>query len=181
MGKQEDTGKYLLDQIAENDYISYNELFVSYYTKLCYYVNLIVDNKTDAEDIVQELFIRIWNNRKNIGTYENTSAYLYRAAKNSALNHLRKKTYHNVTMDELVLKEPFIEENELETQEFRIALSDCINQLPQRCKEILIMHKVKGVKQKEISEKLNISVKTIKNQLWMALQRIKSCLELKEV
>ena len=64
---------------------------------------------------------------------------------------------------------------------FRIALYDCIDHLPDRSREVLLLHRVKGLKQKEISEKLSISVKTIKNQIWMSLQKLKECLEMKEV
>ena len=73
------------------------------------------------------------------------------------------------------------EDNQLETEEFRIALYDCIDHLPGRSREVLLLHRVKGLKQKEISEKLSISVKTIKNQIWMSLQKLKECLEMKEV
>ena len=62
-----------------------------------------------------------------------------------------------------------------------IALYDCIDHLPDRSREVLLLHRVKGLKQKEISEKLSISVKTIKNQIWMSLQKLKECLEMKEV
>ena len=64
---------------------------------------------------------------------------------------------------------------------FRIALYDCIDHLPDRSREVLLLHRVKGLKQKEISEKLSISVKTIKNLIWMSLQKLKECLEMKEV
>ena len=81
----------------------------------------------------------------------------------------------------LMLAEAYNEDNQLETEEFRIALYDCIDHLPDRSREVLLLHRVKGLKQKEISEKLSISVKTIKNLIWMSLQKLKECLEMKEV
>jgi RNA polymerase sigma-70 factor (ECF subfamily) len=67
-----------------------------------------------------------------------------------------------------------------EYEEIGIALDDCIDKLPARSKETLLMHRMEGMKQKDIAEKLNISVQTIKNQIWTSMQRLKDCLETKE-
>jgi RNA polymerase sigma-70 factor (ECF subfamily) len=138
-------------------------------------------NREDAEDIVQELFLHLWQQRAKIEITENVSAYLYRMAKNGTLNHIRKETNYRMfieSMDET----PLYEENrELEIREFRNALHDCINSLPARSKEILLLDRKKGLKQAEIAVKLNISAKTVRNQIWNSLQRLKTCLERKGV
>ena len=100
-------------------------------------------------------------------------------AKHLALNQLRSKVYFNnlsESKDQLSY-----EENRVEIEEFRIAVYDCIDRLPDRSREVLLLHRIKGLKQKEISEKLQISVKTIKNQIWLSLQKLKRCLELKGI
>ena len=102
-------------------------------------------------------------------------------AKNLALNHIRSKSHLNILTNNEEQLTLSYEETPLETQEFRIALYDCINRLPSRSREVLLLHRIKGLKQKEISEKLDISVKTIKNQIWTSLQKLKKCLELKEM
>lgn len=175
------TDENLIAAIGKDDYTSYNKLFVRYYSRLCYYVYRMLMDKEDAEDVVQELFLTLWNNRKKIEISENVSGYLYRMAKNMALNHIRSETNYRSVLENREEPLSYYEENQLESEEFRIALNDCINRLPDRCKEVLLLHRVKGLKQKEIADQLSISVKTIKNQIHSSLQRLKKCLELKGV
>lgn len=173
------TDEKLIAAIGKDDYISYNKLFVRYYNRLCCYVYRLLTDKEDAEDVVQELFLTLSSNRKRIEIEENVSAYLYKMAKNLALNHIRSKTNYRTLLENRKAQLPYYEENPLEVEEFRMALYDCIDRLPGRCKEILLLHRVKGLKQKEIADRLSISVKTIKNQIWTFLQRLKKCLEIK--
>ena len=173
------TDERLIEAIRRNDYVSYNKLFERYYGRLCQYVYSLLMDKSDTEDIVQELFLNIWKNRERIEIKENVGGYLYKMAKHLALNHLRSKVYFNnlsETQDQLSY-----EDDRVEAEEFRIALYSCIDHLPGRCKEVLLLHRIKGLKQKEISEKLDVSIKTIKNQIWISLQKLRRCLELKGI
>ena len=173
------TDERLIEAIRRNDYVSYNKLFERYYGRLCQYVYSLLMDKSDTEDIVQELFLNIWKNRERIEIKENVGGYLYKMAKHLALNHLRSKVYFNnlsETQDQLSY-----EDDRVESEEFRIALYSRIDHLPGRCKEVLLLHRIKGLKQKEISEKLDVSIKTIKNQIWISLQKLRRCLELKGI
>jgi RNA polymerase sigma-70 factor (ECF subfamily) len=181
MNKPDDIDNLLMDGIRRDDYISYNRLFACYYHPLCQFVHGFVSNRNDTEDIVQELFLYLWNNRKKILITDNVSAYLYKMAKNMTLNHIRKETNYKAVLEKQEKEPLYVEEDTLETDEFRKALYDCMNRLPARSKEILLMHRIKGFKQKEIAEKLSISLKTVKNQIWMSLQKLKGCLEHKGV
>ncbi|WP_029905349.1 RNA polymerase sigma factor [Prevotella sp. 10(H)] len=169
----------LINAISNGDYLSYNQLFMYYYNPLCRYAFSIIKSKTDAEDIVQELFLNIWNNRKRLEIYTNVSSYLYSAIRNMTLNYIRDNNKNKIPLENIQDIENTSEEQFLEQEEFRKALNDCIKELPQRCREVLILQRVKGLRQKEISEKLNISIKTIKNQIWISMQRIKICIGLK--
>lgn len=175
------TDEKLIAAIGNDDYTSYNKLFVRYYSRLCCYVYRLLGEKEDAEDVVQDLFFTLWNNRKKIAIGENVSGYLYKMARNLALNHIRTRTNYKTVLENREEQLSYYEENPLETEEFRMALYDCINLLPGRCKEVLLLHRVKGLKQKEIADQLSISVKTIKNQIWASLQRLKKCLEVKGI
>lgn len=175
------TDEKLIVAIRQNDYGSYNTLFVRYYSSLCRYVYSILHDREDTEDIVQELFLNLWNNRKKIEITTNVSGYLYRMARNLTLNYVRDTKKHQRLSEYQELIPIYDEEDQLESEEFRIALYDCIDRLPARCKEVLLLHRIEGLKQKEIAEKLSISVKTIKNQIWSSLQHIKRCLELKGI
>ena len=141
----------------------------------------ILKNPDDAEDVVLDFFLNLFKNWGSIEIMENVSVYLYCMAKHLALNFIRSKVQTGSLSENQDLLLLSYEDNQLETEEFRIALYDCIDHLPGRSREVLLLHRVKGLKQKEISEKLSISVKTIKNQIWMSLQKLKECLEMKEV
>lgn len=175
------TDEELIAAIGKDDYSSYNKLFIRYYSRLCCYVYRLLEDKEDAEDVVQELFLSLWNNRKKIKIDDNVFGYLYKMAKNLALNHIRTKTNYRTLLENREEPLSYYEENLLEYEEFRMALYDCINLLPGRCKEVLLLHRVKGLKQQEIADQLSISIKTIKNQIWSSLLRVKKCLEIKGV
>jgi RNA polymerase sigma-70 factor (ECF subfamily) len=170
----------LTDDIRNDDYISFNKLYASYYRPLCQFVYGLITNLDDTEDIVQELFLHLWYNRKKIEITGNTSSYLYKMAKNMTLNHIRKENNYKMRLEKQDI--PLYEEDHsLEADETRVALYDCMNRLPARSREILLLDRIKGLKQKEIAEKLSISVKTVKNQIWMSLKMLKTCLERKDV
>ncbi|MDR0698423.1 MAG: RNA polymerase sigma-70 factor [Tannerella sp.] len=174
------TDETLMNGVKNNDYVSYNKLFMRYYGRLCQYAYTMLENREDAEDVVQELFLNLWNSRKRMEMIGNVSGYLFKMAKNIALNHIRSVKNYQILLDGCQdVTELYYEENQLETEEFRMALYDCIERLPERSREVLILCRVKGFKQKEISEKLSISVKTIKNQIWTSLRRLRKCLEIK--
>lgn len=170
----------LIAGIKRNDYLSYNQLFVRYYSRLCVFVFKLTQNYNASEDVVQELFIRLWTNRQKLEINENISGYLYRASKNAALNYLRTENNRKKTLNNMPFQEWSTDENMIEQVEFSVALHHCIEQLPNRSKEVFMKSRFDGLKQKEISDQLGISVKTIKNQIWKSLQFLKVCLELHE-
>ena len=172
--------KIWMENIRRNDYISYRYLFDRYYTPLCQYVYGLLMNQDDAEDVVQELFLNLWKNRDKIEVRENVSGYLYRAAKHLTLNLLRSRPSMEA-LDGQEIISSFYEENRLEAEEFRVALYGCIDRLPDRSREVLLLHRLEGLKQQEIADRLSITVKTIKNLIWTSLRRLRECLEKKEI
>lgn len=170
----------LIAGIKKSDYASFNQLFVRYYSRLCAFVFAITQNYNSSEDVVQELFIRLWTNRHKLEINENISGYLYRSSKNAALNHLRAEKSRQKSIENFPAQEWHSDENLIEQVEFSAYLQQCIDQLPIRSREVFLKSRFDGLKQQEISDQLGISVKTIKNQIWKSLQFLKSCLELKE-
>jgi len=173
------TDEILIAAIKKDDYVSYNQLFTRYYGRLCQYAYSWLESREDSEDIIQELFLSLWNGRKRIEVNENVSGYLFKMAKNMSLNHIRTAKNYRMLLEKQNNMPSYYEENLLESDEFRIALYDCIERLPERSREVFLLHRLKGLKQKEISDKLSISIKTIKNQIWGTLQKLKKCLEIK--
>ena len=172
--------KILFSGIASDNYSSFKTLFENYYGRLCAYVFTITNDYAASEDIVQELFIRFWNGRQKIVIADSVLAYLFRASRNAALNYIRGKANRERLQQNITFKETIIDRDFLEEEEFICFLDECIEALPERSRQVFKLSRVDGLKQKEIAEKLNISIKTIKNQIWKSLQYLKSCLELKD-
>ena len=170
----------LIAGIKRNEYSSYNQLFIRYYSRLCAFVFKLTQNYSASEDVVQELFIRLWINRTKLEINESVSGYLYRSSKNAALNHLRAEKSRQKSVQNFPVQEFQTDDNLMEQVEFSAALYQCIEQLPERSREVFKMSRIDGLKQQEISDQLGISVKTIKNQIWKSLQYLKACLELKD-
>ncbi|QGY43323.1 RNA polymerase sigma-70 factor [Maribellus comscasis] len=175
-----DANKILVSRIKQGDYQSFNRLFFQYYRSLCSYVSSIIDDSSAAEDIVQNLFVKFWTDRKKITIHKNIESYLFKAAKHGAFNYLRSETNRKNAMEKMSLMD-FSDEEYSTQEEFLQKLEECINQLPERSKEVFLLHRYEGLKQKEIAGKLNISVKTIKNQVWKSLKYLKSCMDIKSV
>ena len=72
-------------------------------------------------------------------------------------------------------------DNKMEEDDFLIALYDCIDRLPKRSREVLLLERIEGMKQKDIAEKLDISIKTVKQHDWLSLQKLKECLDIKKI
>lgn len=174
------TDEILIMGIKRNDYSSYNQLFIRYYSRLCAFVFNLTQNYSASEDVVQELFIRLWIQRGKLEITENTSGYLYKASKNAALNYMRAEKSRQRSIQNMPVQEWQTDESLIEQIEFSAALNQCIGQLPERSRDVFMKSRFDGLKQQEISDQLGISVKTIKNQIWKSLQFLKACLELHE-
>lgn len=168
----------LMSGIQKGDYSCYNRLFLRYYSRLCLSVFKITGNYSASEDIVQELFVRIWTDRERIVISKSVSSYLFQASKNSALNYLRNESIHKRKLDKIPFQEESSDDDYMEQIEFSATLYKCIDQLPARSREVFMKSRFEGLKQQEISEELGTSVKTIKNQIWKSLQFLRACLEL---
>jgi RNA polymerase sigma-70 factor (ECF subfamily) len=171
-----------IEDIKADNYVSYNRLFMEYYDKLRLFVESIVADHDSAKDIVQEVFIKLWTDRKTIMLQTTLFGYLIQMAKNKALNFVRDEKNRRI-----LLKEKMDEDNAFwyrcrpESAGFSEVLEECLRHLSVRSREILLMYYVDGYKQKEIAEKLGISVQTVKNQMCISIKRLKAYLKNRKV
>ena len=139
-------------------------------------------NKPLAEEVVSDVFFKVWLNRKDLIKIENVKAYLFKATYNTTLNYLdevkRKKA---VSLDDVEVDlgvDRICPETKLINKELKEIIEKAIESLPPRCKLIYKMAKVEQMKYKEIAELLDISVKTIDHQLTIAIQKIGEVIKL---
>lgn len=142
------------------------ELFVKYYPRLCLYATSLLGDPSHAEDAVQGTFFKLINNRgESIKNEDITLPYLYTSVKNSCLNALRKENSKNQYIESRTdnLVENAFDEKLIKA-EMTAILMDLLETLPQGCATILKMSYIEGLKHKEIAEKLNLSINTVKSQ-----------------
>jgi len=167
-----------LFQCVQNDDLSaFETLFKTYYKKLCHFAFSFVRNEQDAEEIVSDLFFRIWRNRAALKIEISFSAYVYKACQNACLAKLKQRHPLFEDIEDLVEEDSIYvsEENDIhETlQDSLPYYEQALNALPPRCKLIFTLNRLEGMKYQEIADHLQISVKTVEHQLVKALRFIR--------
>lgn len=153
-------------------------LFDTYYASLCKTVNRIVHNTITTEDIVQDVFLKIWQKRNDLNIQISLKAYLHKMAINAALSHLRKK-YNTSSIDDAspqqMKKHAFKEvaTQNMEFKELEMQVNDAINELPPKCREVFILSRYEELSYKEIAQEMGISPKTVENQMSKALKHLR--------
>lgn len=165
--------------VLKDDENAFKALFYEFYSALCVYCDKIVNSREDAEDIVQDLFYKIWENRKNIEITTSFRNYLITSARNSALDFLRKKGISDryaekQRMHDHTLKTPedFYTFNELQTM-----INEALLKLPERMREIFEMNRFGGMTYNEIAAQKAISPKTVESDMSKALKILRDDLK----
>lgn len=169
--------QYLQQRIAHfDDQQAYKDLFTSLYPYLFAFARTLVKAKETAEEVVSDVFIRIWERRKELDKVENLKVYLYVSTRNTAYNYLekQKRTATNSIEDYQAefTSVYFDPEQLLITADMLALIQRAIDQLPPKCKIIFKLVKEDGLKYRDVAEILNISVKTVENQLAIALCKL---------
>lgn len=149
---------------------SIEKLFHKYYTPLCNYAARIVGNTNDAEDIVQALFIQFLQNKK-LQIAKVSEAYLLRSVKYKCIDYIRaqKKLYKN----DVCKNYPALETSDITEEEIEPLFYYYAAKLPPKTREVFLMSRINKLTYKEIAEELNISQKTVENQMGSALKKLK--------
>jgi RNA polymerase sigma-70 factor (ECF subfamily) len=168
---------FIIKKMINGDKDAFKYFFDSYYSELCNFVNLYLKDKTLSEEIVQDIFVYFWENREKININKSVKSYLYSSSKYRSLNQIRNIKRHEEIHSKL---EP---DTQIETSydEFdEEKLKDLIQQarqsLPPKCLQIFQLRQDRQLSNKEISEKLGISIKTVENQITIAYKRLRDFL-----
>ena len=155
-----------------------DSLFNNHYTELCRKAYRIVNNKEISEDIVQDVFFKLWDKKEKIDIKTSLKAYLNRMVFNESISFLRKNKetfeFSDVIEQTETNPEP---ENKIEQEELKSIINSAINELPPRCKTIFLLSRIEALTYKQIAEQLEISVKTVENQMGKALKTLRKTLK----
>ena len=159
---------------------AFDFFFNYYYPGLCVYAQKLISlSEQEARDIVQDIFVKFWNDREKLDITVSVRSYLFVSVKNKCLDLLRKKN-RTIKVQE-ISNEYDIADESFETyilSELEALFNKSLNKLPERCREIFELSRFHGLKNREIAAKLNLSEKTVENQVTKALRILK--VELKD-
>lgn len=156
----------------------FESVFRDLYAPLCGYVNKMINNKEVAEEIVQELFYKIWKDRDSLNIKTSLKSYLYKSAHNRTLHYIEHEKVKEKYVQHVTHTGQFIEnpEQAIQAAEMYKIYLDTLKKLPENCRNIFKMSRNEGLKYKEIAEKLSISVKTVEANMGRALKAFKQSL-----
>ena len=173
---------HFFDKIKKDDEKALEDLFRHYFPRLFDFAFKITKDQSVAEDIVQDIYIKLWENRKSI-VIKNIEALLFTMVRNLCIDHVKylkvvseKKIdfqstakYEEMYRIDFIRDQPYI----LIEKELKEEIEKVINSLPDRCKEVFKLSRIDGLKNREIAEKLNISIKNVERHIARATKSFK--------
>jgi RNA polymerase sigma-70 factor, ECF subfamily len=160
---------------------AFEAMFRKFQPGLVRFAFLHVRSQEDAREVVQEVFINVWDKRESLSFDSELKYYLFRSVKNACLNLLKKRRLETVSLEEALTAAEDAQGEDSETQlRFKMVMAQ-IDQLPEMCREIFLMSRMEGLSHKEIAEILEIAPKTVENQIGIGLKKIREGLGTKGV
>lgn len=173
--------------MSENPYIAetIQELFKLHYVRLHNYARRIVESDEEADDVVADVFMELWHNRNDIDFSLNILSYLYRATSTRALNALRHKGVAPVRIDmlesinaaRLEYLTTITETDTLEQHELHDEIEAAIRTLPDKCREVFRLSYIHGLKNQDIADTMDVSVRTVEAHMYKALKILRKKLQ----
>lgn len=159
--------------IKEGNQIAFEMIFKTYYKPLCHYAHSFLNDKNEAEEVVQTTFIKIWEKKNELSVQSSLKAYLYSMVRNGCLNVIKhekvKQLHAKWHVQETERSRELVEEKVLSNDlESKIYLA--MKALPEQCRLVFQLSRFEELKSQEIADQLQISVKTVENQMGKALK-----------
>lgn len=167
-----------LKKLAKGDHRSYEILFLYYHPKIHHFLCGFIKNEEEAFDMAQDIFYKVWTNRQSLSEIVSFKAYLFTMARHLIYNHyehnLVKEKY---TVTQLQLREEYNLDEEFFAKELSLLIDLVIAQMPEQRQRIFRMSRKEGLSGEEIATRLNISKRTVENQISLALSELRKALQ----
>ncbi|MBZ4037662.1 RNA polymerase sigma-70 factor [Flavobacterium sp. 17A] len=163
----------LIDLLKKDDQLAYTEIFERYSRVLVNHAYKILNNRDEANDVVQEVFLSIWNRRMELIITGTLSSYLYKATKNRILNHIAHEKVVSRYVDSIsnfIENDYVFADSKLRERELESIIAKEIALLPEKMREVFLLRKVEELSYDEIALQLNITDKTAKQQVYNSLK-----------
>jgi RNA polymerase sigma-70 factor (ECF subfamily) len=160
-----------VEKLKKGDYNAYTLLMNNYYKNLCGYANLFTKDPSKSEDIVQNVFVKLWVYRKKVDSNIPIKRYLHKSVYNEFIDQYRKNK-SVVSLEEKHLRtiNTIIDDNSFDIEKLMTRVNNEIEKLPEKCKKVFILNKKEGLTHDEIAEYLQISKKTVEGHITRAFK-----------
>jgi len=162
--------------LAQKDETAFEQLFKTHFKRLHAYAFTILRDEVEAEEMVQQVFFKLWERNETLSLTGSVSAYLYRAVHNESLNyikHQKVRSNHQLHVAYSMKNEAEHPAKKVIAGELEKKIHSALNELPEQCRTIFQMSRFDELKYREIADKLGISVKTVENQMGKALKLLR--------
>ncbi|MEE9364995.1 MAG: RNA polymerase sigma-70 factor [Cellulophaga sp.] len=167
----------ILGRIKLGDDKAFELLYRKYFVRLCAFSNKFLCNPNLSEEIVQEVFLKVWKNRAQLKNSQTEKSYLFQAVQNTSFNELNKiknrDAYQEILKSVYISTTTFDAHDSLLAKELDKKINTLISNLPKECRKIFLLSRKEGKKYREIANELNISVKTVETQMHRALKKLR--------
>ena len=163
--------------LLQRDEATFEQVFKSHFKRLHAFAFTILQNEAEAEEIVQQVFFKLWERNDNLSVTGSVTAYLYRAVHNESLNfikHQKVKSNHQLHVAYSMKNEVEHPAKKVLAGELEKKIHAALNELPEQCRTIFQLSRFDELKYREIADKLGISVKTVENQMGKALKLMRA-------
>jgi RNA polymerase sigma-70 factor, ECF subfamily len=171
-----DEDKILVVRVKNDDQMAFQQLFEKYAERIYYFSMRYIKNKEEAEEIAQEVFVRVWLRRHDLKEELSFCSYIFMIAKNALIDTIRRKQKETIFQDNIKPNTELYSSSSNDSMEYKelsTLIDKSISELPLKRKQIYQLSRDEGLTYKQIAEKLNISIKTVETHMRLALQQLK--------
>jgi RNA polymerase sigma-70 factor, ECF subfamily len=169
----------LIERLQKRDEAAFEQVFKEYYKSLHAYAFTILKDEMAAEEMVQNVFFKLWERTDHLNIQGTILAYLYRSVHNESLNylkHLRVRAQHKLYVSHRGEENSDHPGRRLQARQLEEQLHEAMNELPEQCRTIFQMSRFEELRYREIADRLGLSIKTVENQMGKALKILRSFL-----
>lgn len=167
----------ILESLKDGDHKAFETVFIAYYNKTKAFIYRYLKSESDAEELTEDIFVNLWENRERLDISKPFSSYLHAIARNTALNFLKHKYIHTTYLNNGLSPEySSTSEEELIAKELGLFIDDVVDKMPAQRKQIYMLSRHHGLSNPEIAERLNTTKRNVESQLSLALKEIRKAI-----
>lgn len=182
-------GQDYISDLRSGNEKTFRQIMEHWYSRLYNFANGYLSNSENTKEVIQDVFLQLWDNRKKLIDNTSLNAYLFTLTRNRCIDLIRRERlmlqfrtdkqdeYLRLTENFNALSDPILDN--IFARELQLEIDQTINSLPDQCRKVFVLSRTNGLKNREISEILNLSEKTVESHLTKALKTIRAMLEQK--